>query len=128
MVKQVIVVRKDLNMRKGKMVAQGAHAAMGFICEQLIKRLHNKEPLLINLTDDEISWMFSGRTKIVLGVKSEQELQELISKAKEKNITTIPIVDAGRTEFNNVPTLTSAAFGPNEVELIDSITGHLDLI
>ena len=27
-VKQVIVLRKDLNMRKGKMVAQGAHASM----------------------------------------------------------------------------------------------------
>ncbi len=26
--KQVIVLRKDLNMRKGKMVAQGAHASM----------------------------------------------------------------------------------------------------
>ena len=29
--KQVIVIRKDLNMRKGKMVAQGAHASMAAI-------------------------------------------------------------------------------------------------
>lgn len=27
-VKQVIVMRKDLNMRKGKMIAQGAHASV----------------------------------------------------------------------------------------------------
>jgi PTH2 family peptidyl-tRNA hydrolase len=26
--KQTIVLRKDLNMRKGKMIAQGAHASM----------------------------------------------------------------------------------------------------
>jgi len=26
--KQVIVMRKDLNMRKGKMIAQGAHASL----------------------------------------------------------------------------------------------------
>ena len=25
--KQVIVIRKDLNMRKGKMIAQGSHAS-----------------------------------------------------------------------------------------------------
>jgi PTH2 family peptidyl-tRNA hydrolase len=30
-VKQVIIIRKDLNMRKGKMIAQGNHASMGVI-------------------------------------------------------------------------------------------------
>ena len=31
MIKQVIVMRRDLNMRKGKMVAQGAHASMAVL-------------------------------------------------------------------------------------------------
>lgn len=33
-VKQVLVIRKDLNMRKGKMVAQGAHSAMKVVFDQ----------------------------------------------------------------------------------------------
>lgn len=28
MLKQIIVMRNDLNMRKGKMIAQGAHASI----------------------------------------------------------------------------------------------------
>ena len=27
-IKQVIIIRKDLNMRKGKMIAQGSHSSM----------------------------------------------------------------------------------------------------
>jgi len=34
--KQVLVVRTDLKMRKGKMVAQGAHAAMAFLTTRFI--------------------------------------------------------------------------------------------
>lgn len=29
--KQVIVMRTDLNMRKGKMIAQGSHASIAFL-------------------------------------------------------------------------------------------------
>lgn len=31
MVKQVIIIRTDLNMRKGKMIAQGAHASVNYL-------------------------------------------------------------------------------------------------
>lgn len=33
--KQVIVMRKDLNMRKGKMIAQGAHASMKVLLDNM---------------------------------------------------------------------------------------------
>lgn len=128
MVKQVLVIRKDLNMRKGKMIAQGAHAAMGFLCQQIEKQLKNNEVLNITLKDTDYIWLLSGTTKIVAGVDSEEELKELIEKAKQKDIRVYPVIDAGRTEFKGVPTLTSAAFGPNAVELIDSVTGHLKLL
>jgi PTH2 family peptidyl-tRNA hydrolase len=128
MLKQVLVVRKDLNMRKGKIAAQCAHAAMGFISAQIQKQLRNNEVLNITLKDAEYDWFVSGTTKIVAGVDSETELKELISKGRDKGITVYPVIDAGKTEFNGVPTLTCAAFGPNLIEVVDSITGHLKLI
>jgi peptidyl-tRNA hydrolase len=37
--KQTIVLRRDLNMRKGKMIAQGAHASMRAIHARQLKRV-----------------------------------------------------------------------------------------
>jgi PTH2 family peptidyl-tRNA hydrolase len=34
-IKQVIVIRKDLKMRRGKEIAQGAHAAMAWLTNRL---------------------------------------------------------------------------------------------
>ncbi len=34
-IKQVIVMRHDLKMRRGKQIAQGAHASMSFMCRRL---------------------------------------------------------------------------------------------
>jgi peptidyl-tRNA hydrolase, PTH2 family len=128
MVKQILVVRKDLNMRKGKIAAQCSHSAMAFFSRQLVQKIKNKETLTVTLSDDEVVWLLGGATKIVAGVDSEQELKELIEKAQQNGITVQPIIDAGKTEFHGVATLTCAAFGPNEAALVDSVTGHLKLL
>jgi PTH2 family peptidyl-tRNA hydrolase len=113
--KQVIVIRKDLKMRRGKEIAQGSHAAMSF----LLKGQSSEE--------DIIEWLNGGQTKICLIVNSEDELLELDRKATEKELVSNIITDAGRTEFNGVPTKTCLAIGPNKREDIDEITGHLKL-
>ena len=123
-------MRKDLNMRKGKMIAQGAHASMKFLSEKILncKRRENSNEIVIQLDYTALDWMENKFTKIAVSINSEQELINLIQKAKDKGITVHSIIDSGKTEFNGVPTLTCAAFGPNEAELIDTITGHLTLL
>ena len=37
-VKQVIVIRKDLKMTKGKMIAQGSHASLGVVLGMMERR------------------------------------------------------------------------------------------
>ena len=37
--KQVIVIRRDLRMRRGKEIAQGAHAATAWLAELVIQQL-----------------------------------------------------------------------------------------
>lgn len=126
-VKQVIVVRKDLNMRKGKLAAQVAHAAMQFIVSNN-GTLRGME-LLVKLAPNEAEWLNDGRhTKIVVSVDSEYALQDLIARAKSFGIEVHQVIDAGLTEFHGVPTLTCAAFGPDNNEVLNSLLGHLKLL
>lgn len=114
-VKQVILMRTDLNMRKGKMVAQGAHAS--------INAFYNHPQ-----TYDTITWMESGYAKVVLQVSSEEDLLLLVHKASDAGLRTHVVVDEGRTEFNGVQTITCAAIGPNKTCDIDNITSTLKLL
>lgn len=126
-VKQVLVVRKDLNMRKGKMVAQGAHAAMKFLIDN--NESTRPDELYVKLSPAEAQWLFGGGfTKAVCGCDSKEELEQLVLVAKLNNIEVHEIIDSGRTEFHGEPTLTCAAFGPDNAELIDKVTGHLKLL
>ena len=126
-VKQVIVVRKDLNMRKGKIAAQVAHASMKFLVDN--NEAERGDEIMVKLSPAEAEWLLSGSfTKVVVGVDSEQALQDLIFQAQLMDVEVHPIIDSGRTEFNGVQTLTCAAFGPCSAEEVDRITGNLKLI
>lgn len=113
--KQWIVLRKDLNMRKGKMVAQGAHASLSVV-------LSMKESKNVK------TWMKKGCSKVVLGVDSEEELVQLAEIARKMGLPVSLIKDAGVTEFNGVPTLTAFALGPCQVRDATKVVGHLKLL
>lgn len=112
--KQVIIVRKDLNMRKGKMIAQGAHASLSAVLK------------VLNTPDYKI-WDRSGHTKIVVGAISLDQLLDLHRQACNAGIVCALILDAGHTEFKE-PTYTALAIGPAEGADIDKITGNLILL
>ena len=118
MIKQVILMRKDLKMRRGKEIAQGSHASMAFLLKGF---LPEGGPTMVS------KWLEDGQTKICLQINSEEELLELHKQAIEAGLEANYITDAGRTEFNGVPTKTCLAIGPNKSEEIDKITKHLNL-
>lgn len=113
--KQILVMRKDLNMRKGKLIAQGAHASLKATLENLDHPSVNK-------------WLSGNFTKIAVGVTSEEELFEVMKKALDAGLITTLITDAGKTEFNGVATNTCIAVGPASHEDLLPITGHLKLL
>jgi PTH2 family peptidyl-tRNA hydrolase len=127
--KQVIVMRKDLNMRKGKMVAQGAHASMKAILDSMAWYPRDNV-MSIDLSKNKPmdNWLNDGVSKICVGVDSEKELMEIYNAAKRAGLICGLITDAGLTEFGGVPTKTCCAIGPNWSEDIDKITGHLKLL
>lgn len=126
-IKQVILVRKDLKMRRGKEIAQGSHASMEFLVSQLRESLRLNTELAVLLNDKEKSWVQEGMAKVCLQVNSEQELLDHYEKAKIHGLKSYLIQDSGRTEFAGVPTFTACAIGPDEAELIDAVTRDLKL-
>ena len=112
--KQVIVIRKDLKMRRGKEIAQGCHASM--------------KATLENMNHPDVKKLLKGPiAKIVVWVDSEEELLAIYQKALNANLVCSLIQDAGRTEFHGVPTYTTVAVGPAKDDRIDQVTGHLKL-
>lgn len=148
--KQVIVMRTDLNMRKGKMIAQGAHASLKVLLDTawpaeaitlsgVSPRFEGKvsstsgvqisgDFKCIPNTLDVRPWLEGKFTKICVGCKGEEELLALYMKAKEAKLLTALIQDAGLTEFGGVPTYTCIAIGPGSSSKIDEITGGLKLL
>jgi len=118
-VKQIIVVRKDLKMRTGKAIAQGAHAAMIF----LVDRIKN----LDGFTEPQKEWLRGRFTKVCVYVNSEQELVDIYEKAQDASLETHIVLDSGKTEFKQ-PTYTCLAIGPDYSNRIDPVTRHLPLL
>lgn len=111
--KQVILVRHDLQLPKGKLAAQVAHASV----EAVLK------------SDEKIvkAWRREGMAKIVLKVKDEVALIQYFQKAKDQGLTASLITDAGRTVI--APgTKTCVGIGPAESVEIDKVTGNVPLL
>lgn len=111
--KQCIVVREDLEMSRGKLCAQVAHASI-LAYEKADKKSRKR-------------WMEEGGRKIVLCVRDEKELMELERMAREENLPCELVVDAGLTELPP-GTVTALGIGPAEEGLIDKVTGRLKLL
>ena len=128
-VKQVIVARTDLNMRKGKLGAQVGHACMQFIFKDGVWEHNVSHSLMETRFDNEqIEWFKTGATKIVVGVGSEKELIDIIVKCRESGLNVHSVTDLGKTEFNGVPTMTCAAIGPHVEAKFAGITDNLKLL
>jgi len=134
--KQVIVIRKDLNMRKGKIASQASHSSFKVyldLCEDIVEndeisgQLY-KKVFTYEKNDHWDNWLNGIFTKIVVCCESEQELNDLYQKAKDSDIPCSMIVDAGLTEFNGVSTKTCIAIGPSNSDKIDEITKNLKLL
>jgi PTH2 family peptidyl-tRNA hydrolase len=119
--KQIIVMRTDLNMRKGKMIAQGAHASLKVL-------LDNDDKCKTMDWLARGAWLDGSFTKVCVRVGSEEELLEIRDTAIASGLHVALITDAGRTEFNGVPTNTCIAIGPEFPEDLIGVTDHLKLL
>ena len=114
--KQVIVIRTDLKMRKGKIAAQASHAAVSAVEEA--KKHHR--PWLN-------AWLDEGQRKVVVKVRSETDLLQLKQQAETMGLPCALIYDRGLTQLPP-DTLTCLSIGPAPNDRVDKITGKLPLL
>ncbi len=114
--KQVIVIRTDLKMSRGKIAVQVAHAAVSAAEEA---RKHSPSVWR--------NWLWEGQKKVVVKVAAETTLLTLREKAERAGLPFYLIRDRGLTE---VPpgTITALGIGPAKTEVVDKITGDLPLL
>jgi PTH2 family peptidyl-tRNA hydrolase len=112
MYKQVILIRKDLDMSTGKIAAQSCHASLG--------SYKKADKLIIK------KWDLNGQKKVVLEVNSEDEILKIFDKVKKEKIPCFLVKDAGLTELEP-GTITALGIGPDDEKKIDKITGSLKL-
>lgn len=113
--KQVIVLRKDLKMSKGKAAAQASHAAVA----SAIRSKSEKR-------NDFDLWWRTGQKKVVLAAESESELLEVEARLKKTGVVVVKIDDAGRTQLPP-NTTTALGIGPYINKEVDIITSSLKL-
>ena len=111
--KQVILVRQDLKLPKGKLAVQSAHASLDAAMK----------------SDKEIleKWKRQGGKKIILKVADEKELLKHMSMLENEGIKVSLIKDAGHTVVEP-GTITCLGAGPDLEDKIDRITGNLKMV
>ncbi len=114
--KQVMVIRKDLKLSRGKLAVQVAHGAV-----TAALKAQKEKPEWFK------AWFHEGQKKVVVKAENEEELFQLKVDAEKLDIPTALIRDAGLTE---IPpgTVTCLAVGPAPEDLVDRVTGHLKLV
>lgn len=113
--KQVIVVRRDLKLGKGKLCAQVAHASL-----EAYKLTKRKKPSWVR------RWETEGCKKIVVCVGNLEELLDLFEYIKS-TLPCVLIKDAGYTQLPP-ETITCLGIGPVPDDIVDKYTGHLKLL
>jgi peptidyl-tRNA hydrolase, PTH2 family len=129
-VKQVIVVRMDLQMGKGKLAAQVAHAAYMWVVPWFLSDNEEKPHTdwIIDQSEKMEAWLRNGMTKVTVRATDQAHLHEIYEKAKAAGLEAFIVTDEGRTEFHGVPTETCLGIGPDEDDRVDSVTGGLKLL
>lgn len=113
--KQVLVVRLDLDMGRGKAAVQCAHAAVS-----AAEEARNHENSWWK------GWMNEGQLKVAVKVPDLDSVLDLERKGRSKGIPVYLVRDRGLTQ---VPpgTVTCLGIGPAPAEIVDSLTGNLAL-
>jgi len=124
--KQVILLRRDMRLRRAEAAALASKASMAFVVEG--DESEQSSSVKITLSGIEAEWILGASTRIILGVTSEEAMRKLLLKAEIQGVSTYEIMgmSSGKTDEEGSQ-LIAASLGPDEGDKLDLITGNLKL-
>ena len=125
--KQIILVRRDLQLKRAVMCALVAKASAEFFVAN--DDSTKDDELLVKLTPAEAEWITNGSTRIVLGVPSESVLRSILFKAEIEGLQYYSVEGRiGNWDEDSQHELLAASIGPDENDKLDEITKGLKLL
>jgi len=125
-IKHVIVVRKDLNLTKGKLATYVAHVSIQFLLEN--NESDRGDEFTIKLNPEEAVWLRESAFSTIYAINSAEALQNMMLRAELDGIEVYPLFVQTPKEFDGDRTLVCAAFGPASSNDLSKILGKLKLI
>lgn len=114
--KLVIAVRSDLELSRGKLAVQVAHAS---VMAAFDAKAHHRKWFS--------DWWAEGQKKVVVKGGTLSDLHSLRAKARSVGLPTALVEDAGLTELPP-GTVTCLGIGPGPNHVVDQVTGGLKLM
>lgn len=124
-IKQIILLRRDMKLRRAEAAALASKASMAFILEG--DESDQSGSVKVTLSGIEAEWMLGTSTRIILGVSSEETMRKLLLKAEFQGVSTYEITGSSSGKVDEGIQLIAAALGPDDSDKLDLITGNLKL-
>jgi len=116
MVKQAIIVRKDMNLKRKEIISQATKASIKFIVEN--NESERCGQLLVNLSSDETAWLTGSFLQDIMFVETKEQLENIMFKAEILGIEVYPVFSK---MGNNMSETSCVALGPDEPEIINKL-------
>ena len=114
-VKQVIVVRNDIGMKRGELASQVAATSVKFLLEN--NESERGDQVFVNLSSNEATWLTGSFSQEVVGADSERQLQDILLRAKFMGI------EAHTSTKDDK--LTCVALGPDDSGILERLVHKL---
>lgn len=123
--KQVILLRRDMRLRRAEAAALASKASMAFVIEWDMSERSGS--VQVDITGIEAEWLLGSAKRIVLGVSSEEAMRKLLLKAEIQGVSTYEIIGSTNGKTDEGIQLIAAALGPDDEDKLDLITRNLKL-
>ncbi len=112
MYKCILLIRNDIKMSKGKVIAQCGHAIVNMMND--INKKTKKE------------WMNQGEKIVSVKAPTIDDIYQIQDICKKNKIYSYIVRDAGKTQVNP-DTETVCIIGPEKEDILNQFTNHLKL-